>query len=371
MAVGTQYDVAENGWVRFEENNPNFNYTKTWANWSGELTSGGTDKRTSTIGQTIRFKFTGTGIRVISPKNYDLANSIRIFIDGVEEFFSEYSPTLMWRVCVYEKTGLENKTHDVQIVTNTTSVNIFDAVDLIAGNTILPSPIGKILTSPESGWKRIEETDASFTYEGTWGSRSAGAYSGGTQKTQANTVLGNKIKFKFYGTKIRIISTFYPSYTPKARIIINGKAEYFSLLGDDNSNMSIVYEKSNLPLGLHYVEVEKVVNGGYNPDFMWDAIDIDSTGYIADINYSFNRLAIKCPKTDEHYSLSDSTLIHMPDNSAKNMILHGIEQGKEIQLDVPFDKHRYFNDTPVANVSGKVFTHDIGIINTLNIKEVR
>ncbi|OXS65766.1 hypothetical protein B1B04_24825 [Lysinibacillus sp. KCTC 33748] len=75
--------------------------------------------------------------------------------------------------------------------------------------------------------------------------------------------------------------------------------------------------------------------------------------------------------TNEYYSLSDNTLVHLPDNSPKNMILHGIKQGKEIQLDVPFDKHRYFNDTPVANVSGKVFTHDIDKINTLNIKELR
>lgn len=85
----------------------------------------------------------------------------------------------------------------------------------------------------------------------------------------------------------------------------------------------------------------------------------------------YNRITIKNPTTNEIYSLSDNTLIHLPDNSTKNMILHGIEQGKEIQLDVPFDKHRYFNENPVANVSGKVFTHDIGVINTLSIKEVK
>lgn len=90
-----------------------------------------------------------------------------------------------------------------------------------------------------------------------------------------------------------------------------------------------------------------------------------SFGYYTYSSY----MAIK--NENSYYSLSDSTLIHLSDNSPKNMISHGIEQGKEIQLDVPFDKHRYFNDAPVANVSGKVFTHDIGKINTLNIKEVR
>lgn len=230
--------------------------------------------------------------------------------------------------------------------------------------------VGQPLTQPESGWRRIEETDSNFTYEGVWGSRSNSAYSGGSQKTQSNTVLNNKIKFKFYGTKIRIISTLYPSYTPKVKIIIDGIEEYYSLQGTQ-TNIALAYEKTNLPLGIHYIEVEKISNGGYDPDFLWDAIDIDYNGYIANKDFSIRSLAFKDQTTNEHYSLVDNTLIHMPDNSPKNMILHGIEKGKEIQLDVPFDKHRYFNDTPSVGTSGKVFTHDIGKINTLSIKEIR
>lgn len=72
----------------------------------------------------------------------------------------------------------------------------------------------------------------------------------------------------------------------------------------------------------------------------------------------------------KHYSLSDNTLIHLPDNTTESIIEHGIEQGRYIQLDVPFTKHKYFNENPVANASGKVFTQDIGVINTLSIKEL-
>jgi len=81
------------------------------------------------------------------------------------------------------------------------------------------------------------------------------------------------------------------------------------------------------------------------------------------------KLTIKSASTDELYSLSDNTLIHLPDNTTESIIEYGLEQGKYIQLDVPFDKHKYFNDTPVDGASGKVFTHDIGVINTLSIKE--
>ncbi len=370
MAVRTQYEVAENGWVRFEEINPSFKYTASWNTWSGAATSGGTDKRTNTVGQVIRFKFTGTGIRIISPINSDLSSSVRILIDGQEEVFSEYSPTLVWRTCVYEKIGLDNQTHDVQIISNTTALNIFDAVDLLEGNSILPSSIGSILLNPENQWKRIEDIDTKFVYEGNWGSRTNVAYSGGSQKTQANTVLGNKVRFKFYGTKIRVISTLYPSYSPKIRITIDGITDFYTLQGDSTNN-ALVYEKKNLPLGLHYVEVEKVTNGSYNPDFIWDAIDIDDNGYITDIDFTFNRLVIKSPTTDEYYSLSDSTLIYMPNTSSKNMISYGVKEDNEVQLDIPFNKIKYVIDSPFNNVSGKVFTQDIGKIKTLNIKEVK
>ncbi|OXS74276.1 hypothetical protein B1B04_09115 [Lysinibacillus sp. KCTC 33748] len=107
------------------------------------------------------------------------------------------------------------------------------------------------------------------------------------------------------------------------------------------------------------------INGEIQINYEWvynyNSLKYDSIG---------NRVALKNPTANVHYSLSNNTLIHMPDNSPKNMILHGIEQGKEIQLDVPFDKHRYFNDTPINGASGKVFTHDIGIINTLSIREL-
>lgn len=82
------------------------------------------------------------------------------------------------------------------------------------------------------------------------------------------------------------------------------------------------------------------------------------------------RMSIKNPTTSKPYSLDIQTLIHLPNTSDKNMILFGIEQGKEIQLDVPFDKVSYINDTPILNTRGKIFTHTVKKVNTINIKEV-
>lgn len=77
-------------------------------------------------------------------------------------------------------------------------------------------------------------------------------------------------------------------------------------------------------------------------------------------------IALKNPTTNRNYSLSDKTLIHLPNDSDKNMILFGIKQGEEIALNVPFDKQNYVNDAPV----GKVFTQGIESSHTLKIREV-
>ncbi|WP_238600623.1 discoidin domain-containing protein, partial [Metasolibacillus meyeri] len=87
--------------------------------------------------------------------------------------------------------------------------------------------------------------------------------------------------------------------------------------------------------------------------------------------YEGERLIINNPINMKYYSLLDNTLIHLPNNSPKNMILHGIEQGKEIQLDAPFSKLNYVNELPFDNVNSKVFTQEIEKINTLNIREIK
>lgn len=94
-----------------------------------------------------------------------------------------------------------------------------------------------------------------------------------------------------------------------------------------------------------------------------------TNGNVAIENITFGllknkNLIIKNPSTNKHYSLADKTLIPLSDASSKNMILHGIEAGKEIQLDVPFDKIKLVNSTSENLGNGKVFTHKFNISET-------
>ena len=219
--------------------------------------------------------------------------------------------------------------------------------------------IGQSLTSPESGWKRYDNTFNKIIYSGIW-THSTGIATAYQQTESFTNAKGSNAVFYFRGAMIRFVVSTGTNRSKNADIIIDGNVDRYNAYSTTTISQALIYEKINLTNDWHKVEL--ILN---DSDYLViDAIDIAING---DIRLPYNKMILE--NESRYYSLSDNTLIHLPDNSPKNMILHGIEQGKEIQLDVPFTKHRYFNDTPVVNVSGKVFTHDIGKINTLNIKE--
>lgn len=86
------------------------------------------------------------------------------------------------------------------------------------------------------------------------------------------------------------------------------------------------------------------------------------------INLKPYKAVIKNPTTNEHYSLSDNTLIPIPDPSTKNIALWGIEQGKEIQLDTQFNKIQHIEITPIRTTD-KERVFRITTSNTKNFKE--
>lgn len=73
------------------------------------------------------------------------------------------------------------------------------------------------------------------------------------------------------------------------------------------------------------------------------------------------KMIVKNSTTNQHYSLAEKTIILLPSLSNENIISHGIEAGNEVQLDVPFNKMKFVQDTSEILGEGKVFTHDIDV----------
>lgn len=182
--------------------------------------------------------------------------------------------------------------------------------------------IGQSLPSPENGWIRYENTDSRIKYTGTWVvDTSAGIYTNnnGTYTLSSSA----KVNFKFYGTKIRMISNCYVNKPSDIKISIDGKtAETYSEYSSAGYFI-LTYEKIGLSVGLHTVEVScPTLLSGKNWNI--DAIDIGNDGYLTDIlvikyliqdgtdlkTITSGNLVVVCNTTDATTTIESAFLIN-------------------------------------------------------------
>ncbi|CUU45570.1 Ig-like domain-containing protein [Clostridium beijerinckii] len=134
--------------------------------------------------------------------------------------------------------------------------------------------IGQQLALPETGWRRYDDSDSKIQYIGTnWNSYLSGTWGyNGSSHDGIET-----IKFKFYGTKFRVIGATNPYGSSDIDINIDGTTYNYSA----NANLvynALNFEKTGLPLEIHTVTIVDNTNNS-----MWlDAIDLDETGYLVE-----------------------------------------------------------------------------------------
>jgi uncharacterized protein YjdB len=141
--------------------------------------------------------------------------------------------------------------------------------------------IGQQSSNPDYGWKRFDDTDSKIKYIEANDGKTNDSYEdyNGTRHTNFQ---GDKIIFKFYGNKFRIIATRWNNSGKSHLISIDGvQAGTFSNFTDMNTSSSnvrriLVYEKNDLDLGVHTIEITAV------GIMMLDAIDVNSEGYLVD-----------------------------------------------------------------------------------------
>ncbi|WP_064201871.1 SPRY domain-containing protein [Brevibacillus brevis] len=283
--IGDQLTAPEAGWKRYDNRYPSIAYNGTWAKRTGYAGSYElTDTYTSTAGDTATFDFVGTKIRIISFFWNNFTADAKITIDGVAHTFSERSASNTPQVIVFEKMGLSEGKHRVELKLNSgTDYFGIDAIDIDDTGSI-EFPIGFQLTAPAQGWKRYDDSDPSIKYFGTFVRESNVGFYGGASNYATSADF--KIKFNFIGTKIRIIGNLYQNKFPNVPITIDGVTETFSQYGDLKFQ-ALQYEKIGLENKKHTVEItvpSYAGSIGFDPKNMnvrniqMDAIDIDSNG---------------------------------------------------------------------------------------------
>ncbi|MHC1682582.1 MAG: Ig domain-containing protein [Clostridiaceae bacterium] len=161
------------------------------------------------------------------------------------------------------------------------AILVFSAI--IFDNTVRSvqaATVGQQLTAPESGWKRFDDTDANLTYTGTWGTfNNADIYNQSYKYSNYEQYQNGNCKFKFSGDRIRIIGALasgngiIPSENISVKIdgITYSSSEVGTWLPQ-----CIIFEKLGLANTEHNVEIF----AQDNKFFVFDAVDINSTGQL-------------------------------------------------------------------------------------------
>lgn len=138
--------------------------------------------------------------------------------------------------------------------------------------------VGQQLSVPEEGWRRYDDADSRIVYSNPAILNDSRVYNGSLHYLYPIGLSDVKVNFKFYGTKLRIISPVSPNYIDNIKIKIDSMDdEIFSEKYSLAYNV-IVYEKLGLSNTAHTVSIVFPANSVLA--YSLDAIDIDADGYL-------------------------------------------------------------------------------------------
>ncbi|MBU7314377.1 fibronectin type III domain-containing protein [Paenibacillus oleatilyticus] len=149
----------------------------------------------------------------------------------------------------------------------------FATVFLFSASAYAAKP-GEVLTSPESGWQRYDDTDPNI-YWSTTPTRFSPVPDWYNKTDTGSATIGTKIVFYFQGTQVRLIGGTYKNKSNNISVKIDGNpAGEFSQYSSTAIAQVLLFENKGLNSGIHMVEVT-------NNQSAWmelDAVDIDATG---------------------------------------------------------------------------------------------
>lgn len=302
--VGQTLTAPEAGWRRYDDTNSLIKLKGNWNRYSGTASYYNSTHSTtgSNLDSFVEFSFKGTALRLIGILYSGSSERLEVSIDGVKEEYSQNAASTIYQALNYEKTGLEDKFHQVVIKNLGTKGFYFDAIDLNE-HGYLTAGIGDQLTTPEAGWKRYDDSHPAIKYGTGWSTSTGSAHYNSTIHLATTSL--EKVSFKFKGTKIRLAMMMW-STGAVSKIRIDGVEEEYNQYAASQVNQALVYEKTGLEDAVHVVEIFKKDTSNTSTI---DAIDIDATGSLfhPDEVQSVDELAvgkrIRC-----HYQATSNTV---------------------------------------------------------------
>lgn len=165
--------------------------------------------------------------------------------------------------------------------------------------------VGEVLTAPEEGWKRYDDTDSRIQFIGLWTTSSTVSQYEATGHNASSTS-SCTVQFRFYGKNLRLIGASDTMRSNAISVTIDGKlAGIFSQSGNLQYQV-LDFSLTDMEQKIHIVEIATNGSGNYN----FDAIDIDDTGYLVEpVVFGHGLLRITMNDSSEReYKLSSSEI---------------------------------------------------------------
>jgi hypothetical protein len=241
----------------YEENDPAFVYTGTWARAAGSGPSGNAAYYTNKPGSTVTFSFTGQAFSLYYA-TMATGGNFTVKIDGGAAVpFSAKTTTTLWQQTL-DFGSLTNSTHTV-VITNTSPTTAglvyFDAIRIV--DIAAPLTVGEYQnTYPSLNFSNSTQTGiGGWAVDPTTG-QSAGA---ATVTTQPN----DQMTFTFTGTGFGVMTDNVPTgatmricYTGPMSSTCNNTNDYSTVLNPKQLNVG--YTFYNLKPGTYTVTVKHV-----------------------------------------------------------------------------------------------------------------
>ncbi|WP_257206654.1 hypothetical protein, partial [Bacillus thuringiensis] len=197
----------------------------------------------------------------------------------VQYVYNQNGTSNQFCTLLFESPVLNQDVHTVEITTGKGPFD-FDCIDILGGDLFLLAKVGDVLTQPELGWKRFDDTDSNIKYIGNWVAvQNIEDRFNGTlhYKHSSHGTEPIAIEFHFKGTKLRLITLVSKIYDKDLQITIDGVTETFSSSRDTVAAQILTYEKLGLSNSIHTVRITGIYAN-------LDAIDIDDTGELIPID---------------------------------------------------------------------------------------
>jgi len=236
----------------------------------------------------VKFKMNGTTFRLYDQKYTDGRNTnVKVIVDGVWiDTINSQSISQTGHILFYTSPTLIAGDHDINLEHDNSQSGfiMFDGID--TDGFIYAKP-GNILSTPELGWQRIDNSDDKFTLFGTWTKSADGAPWGAYQNTWSwSQTAGDQIVFILKSTRLRIY-TYGWTDTSGFDLLIDGVLykTYSTLFGVSKTVMAC--DISGLTNGEHTIQIilkdKSLFSGSSLTRILFDCIDIDPSGYISSI----------------------------------------------------------------------------------------